>query len=155
MNEPILPYVLADSIVRNNFYRTTQGNAIPVIVIAKPRLVVRLKIIHFHGADTCHHPDFIKTFSMYLGHLHRSRITVSINGCNGHIFTMSQMIEFCLQFLDQWNVQTECKLSPVQAKEQMLQHFPYLKRLKEKDERILMEKAFVPLFSSVRGIPQL
>lgn len=31
-------------------------------------------------------------------------------------FTMSQMIEFCLQFLDQWNVQTECKLSPVQAK---------------------------------------
>ena len=39
-------------------------------------------------------------------------------------FTMSQMIEFCLQFLDQWAVQTECKLSPVQAKEQMLQHFP-------------------------------
>ena len=34
-------------------------------------------------------------------------------------FTMSQMIEFCLQFLDEWNVQTECKLSPVQAKEQM------------------------------------
>lgn len=56
-------------------------------------------------------------------------------------FTMSQMIEFCLQFLDQWNVQTECKLSPVQAKEQMLQHFPYLKRWKEKDERTLMEKA--------------
>ena len=51
-------------------------------------------------------------------------------------FTMSQMIEFCLQFLDQWNVQTECKLSPVQAKEQMLQHFPYLKRWKEKDERL-------------------
>ena len=40
-------------------------------------------------------------------------------------FTMSQMIEFCLQFLDQWAVQTECKLSPVQAKEQMLQHFPW------------------------------
>lgn len=56
-------------------------------------------------------------------------------------FTMSQMIEFCLQFLDQWNVQTECKLSPVQAKEQMLQYFPYLKRWKEKDERTLMEKA--------------
>ena len=35
----------------------------------------------------------------------------------------TQMIEFCLQFLDQWAVQTECKLSPVQAKEQMLQHF--------------------------------
>ena len=56
-------------------------------------------------------------------------------------FTMSQMIEFCLQFLDQWAVQTECKLSPVQAKEQMLQHFPYLKRWKEKDERTLTEKA--------------
>lgn len=60
MNEPVLPYVLADSIVRNNFYRTTQGNAIPVMVIAKTRLVVRLKIIHFHGADTCRHPDFVK-----------------------------------------------------------------------------------------------
>ena len=56
-------------------------------------------------------------------------------------FTMSQMIEFCLQFLDQWAVQTECKLSPVQAKEQMLQYFPYLKRWKEKDERTLTEKA--------------
>ena len=55
-------------------------------------------------------------------------------------FTMSQMIEFCLQFLDEWNVQTECKLSPVQAKEQMLQHFPYLKRWKEKDERTLPQK---------------
>ena len=55
-------------------------------------------------------------------------------------FTMSQMIEFCLQFLDQWAVQTECKLSPVQAKEQMLQHFPYLKRWKEKDERTLPQK---------------
>ena len=56
-------------------------------------------------------------------------------------FTMSQMIEFCLQFLDQWAVQTECKLSPVQAKEQMLQYFPYLKRWKAKDERTLTEKA--------------
>ena len=90
MNEPVLPYVLADSIVRNNFYRTTQGNAIPVMVIAKTRLVVRLKIIHFHGADTCRHPDFVKTFGMYLGHLHRSRITVGINGCDGHIFVIGQ-----------------------------------------------------------------
>ena len=54
---------------------------------------------------------------------------------------MSQMIEVCLHFLDQWAVQTECKLSPVQAKEQMLQYFPYLKRWKEKDERTLTEKA--------------
>mgnify|MGYP002236164814 CR=1 FL=1 len=38
-------------------------------------------------------------------------------------------------------MQTECKLSPVQAKEQMLQYFPYLKRWKEKDERTLTEKA--------------
>ena len=56
-------------------------------------------------------------------------------------FTMNQMIEFCLQFLDQWNVQTGCKLTPIQAKEQMLQHFPHLKRWKVKDERTLTEKA--------------
>jgi general stress protein 26 len=56
-------------------------------------------------------------------------------------FTMNQMIEFCLQFLDQWNAQTGCKLTPVQAKEQMLQHFPHLKRWKVKDERTLTEKA--------------
>ena len=56
-------------------------------------------------------------------------------------FTMSQMIEFCLQFLDQWNLPAECKLTPVQAKEQMLQHFPHLKRWKMKDERTLTEKA--------------
>ena len=42
-------------------------------------------------------------------------------------FTMTQMIEFCLQFFDQWNVQAECKLTP--------------KRWKEKDERTLAEKA--------------
>ena len=35
-------------------------------------------------------------------------------------FTMNQMIEFCLQFLDQWNVQTGRKLTPIQAKEEML-----------------------------------
>ena len=56
-------------------------------------------------------------------------------------FTMTQMIEFCLQFFDQWNVQAECKLTPIQAKEQMLQYFPHLKRWKEKDERTLAEKA--------------
>ena len=28
-------------------------------------------------------------------------------------FTMNQMIEFCLQFLDQWNVQTGRKLTPI------------------------------------------
>ena len=56
-------------------------------------------------------------------------------------FTMTQMIEFCLQFFDQWNVQAEYKLTPIQAKEQMLQYFPHLKRWKEKDERTLAEKA--------------
>ena len=56
-------------------------------------------------------------------------------------FTMNQMIEFCLQFLDQWNTQAGCSLTPVQAKEQMLQHFPHLKRWKVKDERTLTEKA--------------
>ena len=30
-------------------------------------------------------------------------------------FTMTQMIEFCLQFFDQWNVQAECKLTPSQC----------------------------------------
>ncbi len=56
-------------------------------------------------------------------------------------FTMSQMIEFCLQFLDQWNAQAGTALTPVQAKEQMLQYFPRLKRWKTKDDRTLAEKA--------------
>lgn len=56
-------------------------------------------------------------------------------------FTMTQMIEFCLQFFDQWNVQAEYKLTPIQAKEQMLQHFPHLKRWKANDERTLTEKS--------------
>lgn len=56
-------------------------------------------------------------------------------------FTMTQMIEFCLQFLDQWDVQEGAKLTPIQAKAQMLQFFPHLKRWKEKDELPLTEKA--------------
>ena len=63
------------------------------------------------------------------------------NGKFVHDFTMTQMIEFCLQFLDQWNAQAGLNLTPVQAKEQMLQHFPHLKRWKEKDGRTLTEKA--------------
>ena len=63
------------------------------------------------------------------------------NGKFVHDFTMTQMIEFCLQFLDQWNAQAGLHLTPVQAKEQMLQHFPHLKRWKEKDGRTLTEKA--------------
>lgn len=56
-------------------------------------------------------------------------------------FTMTQMIEFCLQFLDQMNAQTGCVLTPTQAKEQMFRHFPHLKRWQVKDERTLPEKA--------------
>ena len=63
------------------------------------------------------------------------------NGKFVHDFTMTQMIEFCLQFLDQWNAQAGLHLTPVQAKERMLQHFPHLKRWKEKDGRTLTEKA--------------
>ena len=56
-------------------------------------------------------------------------------------FTMSQMIEFCLQFIDQMNAQTGLNLTPIQAKEQMFQYFPRLKRWRGKDERTLAEKA--------------
>lgn len=63
------------------------------------------------------------------------------NGEFTQAFTMTQMIEFCLQFLDQWNAQAGLHLTPVQAKEQMLQHFPHLKRWKEKDGRTLTKKA--------------
>ena len=63
------------------------------------------------------------------------------NGAFTQDFTMGQMIEFCLQFLDQWNTQAGCNLTPIQAKEQMFRYFPRLKRWKEKDERTLAEKA--------------
>ena len=54
---------------------------------------------------------------------------------------MTQMIEFCLQFLDQMNLQTGLSLTPIQAKEQMYEYFPNLKRWKEKDGRTITEKA--------------
>lgn len=56
-------------------------------------------------------------------------------------FNMSQMIEFCTQFTDQINKETGWNLTPQQAKVQMQQIFPTLKRWKEKDERSLTEKA--------------
>ena len=56
-------------------------------------------------------------------------------------FTMSQMIEFCLQFLDQINRQAGWNLPPAQAREQMQKYFPQLKRWKENDGRTLAEKA--------------
>ena len=56
-------------------------------------------------------------------------------------FTLNQMIEFCTQFTDQINKETGWNLTPEQAKENMRQFFPTLKRWKEKDERTLTEKA--------------
>lgn len=53
-------------------------------------------------------------------------------------FTMNQMVEFCLQFLDQMNAHTGQKLTPLQAKEQMLQYFPHLKRWKEADNHSIL-----------------
>lgn len=53
-------------------------------------------------------------------------------------FTMSQMIEFCLQFLDQINRQAGWNLTPAQAREQMQKYFPQLKRWKENDGRTLI-----------------
>lgn len=58
-----------------------------------------------------------------------------------HNFTMSQMVEFCLQYLDQMNASAGWNLTPVQAKEQMRQHFPHLKRWKEEYTRTLEKKA--------------
>lgn len=56
-------------------------------------------------------------------------------------FTMNQMIEYCLQFLDQMNEQAGWNLTPDQAREQMCLFFPQLKRWKAKDKRTLAEKA--------------
>ena len=56
-------------------------------------------------------------------------------------FTMNQMIEFCAQFTEQINKETGWNLTLEQAKENMRQFFPTLKRWKEKDERTLTEKA--------------
>lgn len=71
-------------------------------------------------------------------------------------FTMNQMIEFCAQFTEQINKETGWNLTPEQAKENMRQFFPTLKRWKEKDERTLTEKA-TGLLAHVRTLrlPQL
>jgi len=42
--------------------------------------------------------------------------------------TMDQMIEECLQYLDDFNKDSEQKMTPDQAREQMKQFFPTLKR---------------------------
>jgi len=56
-------------------------------------------------------------------------------------FNMNQMIEFCARFTDQMNQEAGWNLTPEQAKAQMRQFFPTLKRWKQKDERSLIEKA--------------
>ena len=50
------------------------------------------------------------------------------NGQFTQEFTMNQMIEFCLQFLDQWNVQTGCKLTPIQDGKSNAFAFPMRER---------------------------
>lgn len=56
-------------------------------------------------------------------------------------FNMSQMIEYCVQFTDQINEENGWNLTPQQAKAQMQQFFPTLKRWKRRDGRSLIEKA--------------
>lgn len=63
------------------------------------------------------------------------------NGAFTCDFTMSQMIEFCARFTDQMNEAAGWHLTPDEAKEQMRQFFPRLKRWSAKDERSLVEKA--------------
>ena len=90
MNEPVLPHFTADGIVRDNFYSASQGNSVSVMFIAKPGFVVCLEIFHFHGVGTCRHPDFIETFGTYFRHLHRTGITVGINGSNRYVFALGK-----------------------------------------------------------------
>lgn len=63
------------------------------------------------------------------------------DGVFTHDFNMNQMIEFCAQFTGQMNEATGSNLTPEQAKEQMRQFFPTLKRWKRNDDRSLLEKA--------------
>lgn len=56
-------------------------------------------------------------------------------------FNMSQMIEFCARYTDQMNEQAGWNMTPDQAKAQMRQFFPTLKRWMQRDERSLIEKA--------------
>ncbi len=63
------------------------------------------------------------------------------NGAFLNDFNMSQMIEFCAKFTDQINQQAGWNLTPQQAKAQMRQYFPMLKRWKQKDTRTMIEKA--------------
>lgn len=62
---------------------------------------------------------------------------------DGHFlqdFTMNQMVHHCLMFLDQMNAASGKSTTPEEAKAQMRQFFPHLKRWKE-DNRTLDDKA--------------
>ncbi|MBQ4279411.1 MAG: zinc ribbon domain-containing protein [Rikenellaceae bacterium] len=45
--------------------------------------------------------------------------------------TMDQMIEHCLEYLDEFNRDSDERLTPEQAREQMRQYFPTLKRWRQ------------------------
>ena len=42
--------------------------------------------------------------------------------------TMEQMIDHCLEFIDEFNADSDTKFTKEEAREQMMQHFPTLKR---------------------------
>lgn len=56
-------------------------------------------------------------------------------------FSMEEMIEHCARFTDEINRQTGRTLTPEQAKEQMRQFFPHLKRWKEDNGCSIIDKA--------------
>lgn len=56
-------------------------------------------------------------------------------------FSMEEMIEFCARFTDEINRQSGRTLTPEQAKEQMRQFFPYLKRWREDNGCSIIDKA--------------
>lgn len=56
-------------------------------------------------------------------------------------FNMNQMIEFCAQFTDQMNKEAGWNLTPEQAKAQMREFFPHLKRWRQPQSSTVIEKA--------------
>lgn len=46
-------------------------------------------------------------------------------------FTMGEMVDFCVKFVDQMNAASGTNYTPEQARELMMQYFPSLKRWKK------------------------
>ena len=46
-------------------------------------------------------------------------------------FTMEEMVDFCVKFVDQMNAASGTNYTPEQARELMMQYFPSLKRWKK------------------------